>query len=273
MKIAIQGTDASFHAIAARTLFPGASSLLECQHFRDVFTTVKEGKADFGVVGIENSLYGSINETYDLLVQNELTISGETYEQISLHLLGTQTAQMTDITDVYSQAPALGESDVFLDTHLPNARRHEYDDTARAAQFVSSTNEPTKAAVAGEAAATQYGLKILAENIESHHDNYTRFIALSNKSAATHIEYPKSSIIFQTTDTPGSLYAVLGVFAHRSLNLTKLESRPIIGKAWRYMYYIDFEGHFSDELKKELTQYATEVRLLGTYRNGTIKKT
>lgn len=272
MTIAIQGSNSSFHAIAARRLFDKHIELVECLHFKDVFTAVKDGTADYGVVAIENSLYGSINDTYDLLMKHNLTICAEVYEQIGLHLLATKNASLTTITDVYSHPAALGESDQYLDANLPEARRHEYSDTALSAEYVKNSNDPTKASIAGDAAASAHGLSYIARNIETHADNYTRFIALTSNKVTAQKTDVKSSIIFQTANTPGSLHAALGVFAKRSLNLTKLESRPIVGKAWQYMYYIDFEGSFSQELKNELEQFATEIRLLGSYQNGTVAR-
>ncbi len=270
MNVAIQGSNSSFHAIAARSLFSEDINLIECLHFKDVFAAVKSGSADYGVVAIENSLYGSINDTYDLLVKHDLHICGETYEQIGLHLLGTKDSTLDTITDVYSHPAALGESDEYLDTHLPKAERHEYSDTALSAKLVADSNDPTKASIAGDVAAIAHGLTCLAKNIETHKDNYTRFITLGSSKNPTPSKNCKSSIIFQTANTPGSLYAALGVFAHRSLNLTKLESRPIVGKAWQYMYYIDFDGEFSQELQQELSKYAAGIRLLGSYHNGAI---
>lgn len=270
MVIAIQGIKQSFHAIAAYSLFGDSSSLNECLTFNDVFLAVKNSEADYGVVAIENSLYGSINDTYDLLVKNNLYICGETYEQISLHLLGAKTSELNTVSDVYSHPAALGESTDFLDTKLPHARRHEYSDTALAAKFLADSKDPTKAAIAGSAAAEAYGLKYLSKNIESHSDNYTRFIAISKKLTTPKSNNLKSSIVFQTADSPGSLHAALGVFAQSNINMTKLESRPIIGRAWRYMYYVDISAEFTDEIKTELSKFATEIRLLGCYIPGSM---
>lgn len=273
MKIAIQGIRESFHAIAATTLFTSDIELTECDTFRDVFLSVKNEESDFGVVAIENSLYGSINDTYDLLVKHDLHICGEAYEQIGLHLLGTSESSLDTITDVYSHPAALGESVDYLDQFLPSARRHESTDTALSAKDISNLNDPTKAAIAGHAAAEAYNVKYLAKNIETHHDNYTRFIAVSKHRANPPRSQCKSSIVFQTGDTPGCLYNALGVFAKSKINLSKLESRPIVGKAWHYMYYVDLETIFTDNLEDELSKFATDIRLLGCYKPGSIQTT
>ncbi|MCA9308796.1 prephenate dehydratase [Candidatus Saccharibacteria bacterium] len=268
MKVAIQGIDSSYHARAARAMFGDTIDLVHCDTFAEVFTSVTEGLVEYGVAAIENSLYGSINDTYDLLLEHQLHICAETYQQISLHLLGTDDSSLESITDVFSQAPALSEASEFLDTKLSNAKRHEYNDTASAARFVAQSKTTTNAAIASMQAAKEFGLHVLAENIETHHDNYTRFIALSQQEPSAPNGDTKTSITFETSDTPGSLYAALGVFADRNINLTKLESRPIIGKAWTPMYYIDFTSAIDKELLAELKQSASNIRILGTYPAG-----
>lgn len=268
MKVAIQGLDASFHAVAARHIFGSSVQLLCYENFKDVFQALESGDVDYGVAAIENSLYGSINQVYDLLLQHNLWISGETYEEISLYLLGVPGTKLTDITDVYSHVAALGEAEAFLEDTLTTAERHEYADTAIAAQSISEWNDQSKVAIASKAAAEKFGLEILAKNIETHHHNYTRFIALSK----THQSNPvanKTSVTFRTPDVPGALHKVLGVFAEANANLTKLESRPIIGEAWQYMYYVDFvtapSGKPSDEILQELQHVAQDIRVLGSY--------
>ncbi len=270
MNIAIQGFAASFHEIAAKRIFTDDIQLTYCRTFKEVFQALAEGAVDHAVVAIENSLYGSINDVYDLLLKHDFWICGELYEHIGLHLMAPQGAALHGITDVYSMAPAIAEAEAFLDTHLPGAERHEHADTALAAKEVADWNDPTKAAIASRAAAATYHLSVLADNIETHHQNYTRFIALS-RTKQTPSTVTKTSITFQTADAPGSLYAALGVFASRNINLTKLESRPIIGNAWQYMYYLDFESSFDTAMQTELDRYATNVRVLGSYANGTIE--
>lgn len=271
MKIAIQGESASFHAIAAQRIFGDDVELLFCKTFKDVFTALAEKRVDNAVVAIENSLYGSINEVYDLLLKYNFSICGETYEEIGLHLVGIAGTKLDSITDVYSQAPALGESDVFLETKLPNAERHEHSDTALAAKEVAEWSDTTKAAIASTAAAEKYGLSILEKNIETHSDNYTRFIALSPTPTPDSLA-DKVSLTFRTADTPGSLYRAMGIFAKADVNLTKLESRPIVGSAWQYMYYFDamfkLESPEGKQLMKNLEEVATDIRVLGSYQKG-----
>lgn len=268
MKIAIQGLEASYHALAARQLFGEDTELEFCRTFKDVFDMLTNKTVDSTVVAIENSLYGSINEVYDLLLKHRVYITAEAYEHIALHLLGVSGSTLSDLTDVYSQAPALAEAQVFLEHHLPQAEIHEHQDTALAAKEVAAWKDKTKAAIASEAAATQYKLTKLASNIETHHSNYTRFIALSRVQPKLQ-QGNKASLTFQTNDIPGALYNALGVFMKHHANLTKLESRPIIGAAWQYMYYTDFsfEGDVQ-QIISELASHASNVRLLGVYSQG-----
>jgi len=274
MKIAIQGFEASFHSIAARQLFGDQHELIFCKTFKQVFETVENDQAEHAIVAIENTLYGSINEVYDLLLKHDFSINQEAYEQIGLHLMALPSANLADITDVYSQTPALGEADAYLLEKLPHAERHEHADTALAAKEVSIWSKKQNAAIASEAAAKTYGLNILARNIETHHKNYTRFIALSKNKVATEIA-EKTSIVFQTIDKPGALHEVLGVFAKFGANLTKLESRPIVGSVWQYFYYVDFvcDSHQASlaNILSELPVYASKIRLLGSYQKGAIK--
>lgn len=270
MKIAIQGLAGSFHALAAQRLFGEDIELIYCKTFKEVFRTLEDNKCERAVVAVENSLYGSINQVYDLLLKHHFFITHECYEQISLYLLGSSGASLTDITDVYSQAPALSEAELYLDTKLPNAERHEHYDTALAAKEVADWQDHSKAAIAGKSAARLYNLDILAAKIETHSQNYTRFIALS-KQAETTPSAEKASLTFQTADTPGSLYAALGVFAEVGANLTKLESRPIIGAAWQYMYYVDFIKSIDvnlDDILSKLENHASNIRVLGNYKPG-----
>lgn len=276
MKIAIQGTAGSFHSLAAKRLFGETAELVFCESFKEVFATLKAGRTDRAVVAIENSLYGSINDVYDLLLKNHFHITHEIYEQIGLHLLGSDHVDLSEVTDVYSQAPALAEAEEFLDQHLPQATRHEFFDTAAAAAMIAEKKDTSKVAVASQVTADLYNLAILAKNIETHHHNYTRFIALSESEITTKTAN-KTSITFRTADTPGSLHAALGVFAKADINLTKLESRPIVGEAWQYMYYVDFAAGLHEprvaSALKELESFAENIRVLGSYEAGSMMHT
>ncbi len=268
MKIAIQGLEASFHALASQKLFGKSVEFVYCNTFSDVFDALEGNKAQGALVAIENSLYGSINEVYDLLLKHEFYITAEVYQHIGLQLMGPRGSLLEEISDVYSQAPALAEAAQFLNEQLPSAELHEHQDTALAAKEVAQWSDRSKAAIASSAAAQLYDLQLLAENIETHQQNYTRFIALSKQRKEIH-DANKISITFQTADTPGSLYNALGVFAKYHANLTKIESRPIIGSAWQYMYYVDFVYPNTSELiVGSLAKFAFNIKVLGSYKSG-----
>jgi prephenate dehydratase len=271
MKVAIQGQQASFHDIAARQFFGDDIVIVGRETFAETFGALASGRADRAVVAIENSLYGSMNEVYDLLLRHKFWIAGEVYSRINQCLIGLPGATLENIQEVYSMGVALGQCEEFLDTRLPNAKRVEHHDTTGSVIDVKRWDDPTKAAVAGEAAAKFHGMQILAEEIETHKQNYTRFMVLQHEqtedSAAN-----KTSLILVTDHKPGALYQALGTFAGEGISLTKLQSRPIIGEAWHYMFYVDVDaGVQTTSLQKaldELHKQNCEVIILGSYRNG-----
>lgn len=272
MKVGIQGLEGSFHHQAANQFFKQKFDLAPFENFRQVFEALETGAIDRAVVAIENSLYGSINDTYDLLMRHKQWIIGEVYLHVRLDLLAIDSAEIADITDIYSQAPALAESKLYLREHMPGATQHEYPDTAMAARFISKQNKSSSAAVASEMAGQLYGLKTLAEGIEDHEHNYTRFVVLSKKESNV-VEADKTTIVMHTGHRPGALYDALGAFANNGINLSKLESRPVVDHhGWRYMFYVDFEaGLHQDNTKKAIrviSDLGDEITILGSYHKG-----
>ncbi len=270
MKIAIQGQDGSYHDIATGQFFGDSAERVSCDSFADVFKAVAEGRVEAGVCALENSLYGSINDVYDLLVKYDFWIDGEVYLPIRHQLIGLPGAVLSDIREIHSQAPALGQCEDYLDTHLANAQRVEQHDTAASVALVKSWGDPAKAAIASQRAAELHGLSILAADIEDHHENYTRFIVLYAKEPANSTDSAdKTSLILTTSNKVGALHQALGAFADNNINLTKLQSRPIAGERWKYMFYVDIESGLHDNstvsaLKKLEAQDCT-VRILGSY--------
>lgn len=275
MKVAIQGAQNSFHDIARRAYFSNSEAVVHCDTFKQVFQAVEKDNADMGLVAIENSLYGSINDVYDLLLKYRFWISGEIYLRINHCLLGVNGATLATIKEVHSQLPALAQCEEFLDTKLSHAERLEHHDTAGSAADVAKWNDRTKAAIASRTAGELHNLKILAEDIETHKQNYTRFIIFSKQKKAV-VDANKTSLVVRTDmDTkPGALYRTLGVFAKRNINLTKIESRPIIGKAWHYMFYLDFDQGIENTSTKDalhdLSKMKVEATPLGSYLKGQI---
>ncbi len=269
--IAIQGDVASFHDIAAKDFF-GESSRAYCDTFADTFAALADGRADNAVVAIENSLFGSINEVYDLLLKHSFSIIGEVYLRIDQCLIGLPGTKLEDVTTVYSHPVALAQCEAFLDENVPQALRSEYHDTAAAVKLVKEQGDAHAVAIAGKEAAELYGMEVLAENIETNKENYTRFVALSRTAPVVSGEESKTSLVLTTSHQPGALYQALGTFAKRSMNLSKLQSRPIIGKAWHYMFYVDVGGAATEpafqEALVELKEQGCEVTLLGSYKSG-----
>lgn len=271
--VSIQGYRGSYHDIARRQYFQNGHHLLPRDDFKTIFRDVADGNAEYAVAAIENSLYGSINQVYDLLLKHKLWICGETYLRIRHCLLGTVPRTAGTVTEVHSHPLALAQCEEYLDRELSGALRFEHHDTAASAADVARWGDPAKAAIASHEAGQLHGLHVLASDIETNAQNYTRFIVLQ-KEPDQDARGDKSSIILYTTHRPGALYRALGVFAENDINLSKLESRPIIGKAWHYMFYIDLEaGLEEDRARRALRQLehtGNEIIKLGSYPSGSM---
>ncbi len=269
--IAIQGDKASFHDLAAAQFFGPDSTRVFCDTFSKTFDALDNESADYVVCAIENSLYGSINEVYDLLVAHDFHIIGEVYLRIEQCLIGLPGTKIAELTDIYSHPVALAQCEQYLETTLPNARRTEYHDTAASVELVATLKQPGAAAIAGEAAAILYGMEVLAPSIEDDTQNYTRFVVLS-KDTAESANTTKTSLVIKTDHTPGALYNALGSFAKHNINLTKLQSRPIVGSAWNYNFYIDVatggDTPAFNQALSELKNQDCRVTVLGSYQSG-----
>lgn len=267
--ISIQGYKASFHDIAARDFFGETSERTYCDTFAGVFDALKNDQSHYALCAIENSIFGSINEVYDLVLKNRFYICGEVYLRVEQCLIGLPETSLDSVTKVYSHPVALSQCDEYLNQNLPKAERLEYQDTATSVKIIKEFNNPSIVAIASKEAAKLYGMKILARSIETNKENYTRFIVLS-KNNNVDKKTNKTSIVIKTSHVAGALYNALGSFANRSLSLSKIQSRPIIGKAWHYMFYIDIDAGINDEKCKdalsELNDQGCEVTVLGSYR-------
>lgn len=270
-KISIQGEIGSYHHQVARQLF-GKSSQFICQPtFKHVFADVVKGESEYAVVAIENSSVGSINEVYDLLRLSNLYIVGERYMRISHCLIGLAGARLADITNVHSHPMALLQCENYIGKSLANADVHERHDTAESVEFIKNMGDKSQAAIASVEAAKIHGLTVIDNDIETDKHNYTRFLVLHKRNGVKN-DVNKTSIIVQLADRPGSLYHALGCFEKEGINLSKIESRPIMGKGWRYYFYIDFEAGIIEPRAKRalkcLTEQGHELTVLGSYRKG-----
>ena len=268
--VAFQGEQGAFSEQAARAYFSKTSIIHPCKTFQDVFTSVHRAKARYGVIPIENSLFGSIHQNYDLLQKFNLNIIGEIKLRVVHALLVNPGVTLRQIKSIYSHPQALGQCETFLNS-LRGVEVIAFYDTAGAAKLIKNDNRKDAAAIASCEAAKVYGLAVLRSGIESDHQNFTRFLILAKRiTLAT--SRAKTSIIFSMKDIPGALHKALSVFALREINLHKIESRPLVGKPWEYLFYVDFQGSVVDDAcrnainhLKEMTSY---LKILGSYPEG-----
>lgn len=266
--IAYQGEAGAYSEEGALALFP-AGEHKPVATIRKVFEAVEVGRVDYGLVPIDNSQAGSINETYDLFLKHGLHLVAETVVRVNHCLLGLPGTALDELTEVISHPQAVAQSEEFLNA-LEIKIRAEYD-TAGAAKRIVDEKLETTAAIASKRAAELYGLEVLAEKIQTYPDNYTRFGALSRDPKSLG-EPTKSSLVFGVSHVSGSLYRCLGAFAERHLSLSKLESRPRAGRPWEYVFYADVEAPADAppmiEALAEVSDHATFTRLLGTYASA-----
>jgi len=270
VKVAFQGERGAFSEDAAAKLFGRTIDFSPCIRLKAVFELVSQDKVEFGVVPLENSQAGSINETYDLLLAYPLNIFSEVILRVSHCLMALPGQKLADITTIYSHPQALAQCAEFL-SKLNVEIMPSYD-TAGSAKMIKEKKLKNCAAIASRRAADLYGLEILAPEIETSANNYTKFVAIS-KQKAKPAQKNKTSLVFATEHKPGSLYRILGIFATRNINLAKLESRPSRTKPWEYVFYADFEGHVDgkvyQEAMRELQRETIFIRILGSYPQAT----
>ncbi|MGH2819881.1 MAG: prephenate dehydratase [Actinomycetota bacterium] len=272
VRVSYQGEAGAFSEEGATGLFPEAE-LVPLASIRKVFEAVEVGRTDFGLVPMDNSQAGSINETYDLFLKHGLHLVGETVVRVNHCLLALPGADMDDLKEVISHPQAVAQCEEFLST-LDVVIRADYD-TAGAAKRIADDRLETMGAIASRRAGELYGLVALAERIQTYPDNYTRFGALSRNPRALE-DADKSSLVFGAGHVAGSLFRCLGAFAERHLNLTKLESRPRTGRPWEYVFYVDVEAPASHpamvDALAEVSEHATFTRLLGSYRSALMRR-
>jgi len=242
---------------------------LGCRSFRDVFEALGKGEIQYGILPIENSTSGSINEVYDLLREYDFQIVGEKYLKVEHNLLGIEGAELSDIKEVYSHQQGLIQCRNYLSGH-PEWKQKPYYDTAGSAEYIAKEGLKSKACIAGKNAASLYGLRIISENIQDNTNNSTRFVIIGKKGLDNE-ESDKVSIVISVSHKPGTLYGILKYFAEASCNLMKLESRPLEGKAWEYFFYVDFSGNLNEETTKNVLKVVEKeclyFRLLGNYKS------
>ena len=273
IRTAYQGERGAFSETAARRLLGEKMAGVPRNTFEAMFAAVREGEADCCVAPIENSLAGSIHRNYDLVLQSNLAIVGETNLRIVHHLIAPPAVPLAQVRRVYSHPVALAQCTRFFASH-PAIEPVPVHDTAGAARMVLERGRDDEAAIASADAATIYGGSVLAAAIEDNPQNFTRFLLLASPDAniaATHESTRrwKTSIVFRVPNKPGSLFRALGAFAVFDIDLTKIESRPVEGRPWEYAFYLDFIGQRDDakvqQALSSLQAMAEMVKVLGCY--------
>ena len=278
VKIAFQGEHGAYSEIAARKFFGERAQMLPCPSFDAVFKAVSARRASHGVVPLENSVAGTIHRSYDLLARHSLVIGGEISLRIAHNLLALPAKakgmkRLRQIKRVYSHSQALDQCEQFLTRH-PWMEVVSFRDTAGAAQYVAERKRADEAAIASSEAARLYHLAVVADHLESNPENYTRFgvVARPFAQGGDVLRGNKVSLLLTLPHVAGSLSRFLVQCAGRGMNLTKVESRPLLGKPWEYMFYVDFEHAFSPEtLKRALTALKAEaatLTIIGAYDRG-----
>jgi len=267
INVAFQGERGAFGDEAVRAYFGSQAQPIPFRSFADVFRAVATGDVEAGLVPVENSQAGSINEVYDLLRQYDLFVTGEIGHPVNHCLLCLPGQQLSDIKRVISHPQALAQCDVYLrDLNVEVVATY---DTAGSAKMVREENLIGVAAIAGAGAAELYELAILAQSIQTIKDNYTRFIVLGREPVTRRTGEAKTMLVMATAHQPGSLHKCLGVLAANQINLLKLESRPSRQRIWEYVFYLDFEGHRDDSAVStalaDLASYTTFCKVLGSF--------
>jgi chorismate mutase / prephenate dehydratase len=264
-KVAYLGPRATFTHLACLQKFGASAQYVPLTGIKDVFSEVERGRANFGVVPIENSTEGVVNHTLDMFIDSNLLIYGEILQEVSHHLL-SKSDRLEDVKQIYSHPHAIAQCRQWLELNLPHLPVSEVPSTARAAELC--TDDPTAAAIASELAGQLYGLKVLKARIEDNINNFTRFLILAQKSPER-AGRDKTSVMLSVKDKVGALYDLLRPFASYGLNMTKIESRPSRRKAWEYIFFVDVEGHVDEEpVKKALEEIKGRclfMKILGSY--------
>ena len=276
-KVAIQGIAGSYHDIAARSFYEGEDiEIVGCNTFRDVISAIKKDPSLLGLMAIENTIAGSLLQNHELIRESGLRVIGEYKLRISHSFVCLPDENWEDLTEVNSHPIALMQCREFLNQH-PQLKVVEGEDTARSAEIIKNENLKGHAAICSKAAAERYGMKVLQEGIETNKHNFTRFLVVADPWQVDELRQHhanatnKASIVFTLPHTEGSLSQVLSILSFYNINLTKIQSLPIIGREWEYQFYVDVA--FNDYLRYKqsitaITPLTKELKILGEYAEG-----
>jgi prephenate dehydratase len=271
-KIAIQGGYGAFHEIAAHHYFENEDiEILPRNTFRDMVFTLKDRQCDYGIMAIENSLAGSIIPNYNLIINSSMHVNGEIYLRIKQNLVAMPGVKIENLKEVYSHPMAILQCQDFFDAH-PHIKLVESMDTALSAGDIAESGDMETGAIASRMAAEKYGLEIVAKSIETNKMNYTRFLILAENGIVIPTEeVNKASIFFTVAHKFGSLSKILSILSYYEINLAKIQSMPIVGKDWEYMFFVDVEIKNYEMYKKSLEAidpFTPSLGILGEYRKG-----
>lgn len=268
VRVVYQGVEGAYSHGAALQFFGKETELFHVQTFEEAMQQVQEGKADYGVLPIENSSAGAVIDNYDLQIKYHNHIVAETFVKVRHALLGCPDAELSDIRTVFSHPQALMQCSEFLNGQSKVMRQISLENTAVAAKKVVAERDKTQAAIASEIAGRLYGLKILRPEIQNNKNNTTRFIILSKRPLYRR-NAAKVSITFELPHRSGTLYNILGHFIFNGVNMRMIESRPIPGRSWEYRFFVDIEGNLADaairNALKGVAAEAQNMRILGNY--------
>lgn len=272
--IAFQGEPGAFSQIAIHRMLGDQAKVLPCERFDQVFKSLRDGACSAAMIPIENTLHGSVHENYDHLLNFELPITGETSIRIVHNLIAAPGVTWKKIQRVFSHPVALNQCLEFFAAN-PNFAKTPFYDTAGSVKMVMAEGLTDAAAIASEMAATTYGARILKRSIEDDRQNFTRFFLLQRPGEKTLLKAGKerkTSLVFSMRNTPGSLFRALSALALRDLNLTKIESRPLRGKPWEYLFYVDVLADLDDPNMQKAVGHLQELtdflKVLGSYNRG-----
>ncbi|MEZ5400419.1 MAG: prephenate dehydratase [Bryobacteraceae bacterium] len=272
-RVAFQGELGAFSHMAIRQLAGPSAEAVPLPRFDLIFRAVAEGEADAAMAPIENTLHGSVHENYDHLLHYGLPIVAETSIRIVHNLIALPGVRFPEVRDVYSHPVALNQCLDFFAAN-PRFEKKPYYDTAGSVKMLTEEKPPGSAAIASALAADLYGCRILRKSIEDDRQNFTRFFLISRENRSRQSAQYKTSLVFTTRNHPGSLFRALAALALRDINLVKIESRPLRGQPWEYLFYLDFLGHVEDANVVNALDHLREVadlfRVLGCYPRGEV---
>lgn len=265
-RVSFQGERGAYSEDAAITFFGGSVETVPCATFSEVVDATESGKTRYSVLPVENSLEGSVGESYDLLLSTNLTIVGEIYYRVKHCLIGFD--KIDNIDTVYSHPQALGQCRNFIQKH--NLKTIPAYDTAGSVKIIKDLGKKNISCIASKRASEIYGVPIIAEGVEDNTSNYTRFLVLSKSESDG--DKDKTSIIFSIKHESGALYNILKEFNDYKISLTKIESRPNKSTPWEYNFYVDFDGRYDDpkikELLEKITRKTVFLKMLGSYKRA-----